>query len=412
MDAALAAAGLAPLARHAWVEVSLPALAGNVAALRRMAGPATAVAAVVKADAYGHGIEVTSRAARLAGATWLSVATLDEALLLRRHADTGRILVNYPAPKTRWVDAHAAGIDVVIGDVASAVEIAGMGAGSPRVHLEIDTGMGRGGVLPEDAVTAASILRAAGIELSGTWSHLAAPEDPVVTAGQVGAFEEVLAKLRADGIDPGLRHLDASGGILHGAPAYDLVRAGLALYGVLPPELAGSDGPAATLRPCLAVRAAPVRIADVPAGTPIGYGGTFVTSRLSRIATVPIGYADGWTRNAGPRTVAVAGDQVVPVVGRISSDSMTVDLTGTTVTADDPLTLLEAAPVGPVSADAVAGVRSTITWEVLQTLSHRLARVYLDGRGRPVAIRRHEAAGPEYTEGFEAAATGTEPEAG
>jgi alanine racemase len=380
------------LPRAAWVEVDLGAIIANILALRALAGPGCGVAAVVKADGYGHGIELAARAARSAGAAYTSVATLDEALRLRAAGDRGAILVNYPVPVDALPEAAAGAIEVVAGsepDVAALVEL---GPDAPGVHLEVDTGMTRGGLVVPAIGDAATRLAAAGVPIRGVWSHLTEYQDPSRVAQQVTAFEAAIDSLRHAGIDPGLRHLCASGGLLTGAPTYDLVRPGLAMYGV-PPD-PSTAGVRPVLLPALSVVAEPVRVADIPVGTSVGYGGTWVAARPSRIATLPIGYADSWVRAVGPQTLVLFGGRRVPVVGRISSDSMTVDVTDVpaSLAALGRFVLLGTDGDDAISADDVAASRGTISWEVLQTLSHRLPRRYLLD-GVIVAIRRSDHAG-------------------
>jgi alanine racemase len=221
--------------------------------------------------------------------------------------------------------------------------------------------------------------------LAGTWTHLAAPEDPTTTASQLERFDAALSALSAAGFDPGMVHAAASGGLLAGAgKGHHLVRPGLVLYGVDP--FVGDPMPTG-INPALAVRSHPVRLADVLAGTSVGYGGTWTASRDSRIATLPIGYADGWSRASSPGSTILVEGRSAPVVGRISSDSLTVDVTDVPgVTTESEFTLLGQDGDQEISADEVAAVRGTISWEVLQQLGARLSRVYMSGSS-PIALR-------------------------
>ena len=387
--------GLPSLPRAAWVEVDLDAIVSNVRLLRDIAGKDSAIAAVVKADAYGHGIETVALAARAAGAAYLSVATLDEALLLRDRGDQGPILINYPIPGDALVEAADAGIEVSAGSDADVDALAALGARAPMVHLELDSGMGRGGFAADVLTAASQRLVEGGVQLRAVWSHLSAPEDRERTAAQVRVFEAAVAGLRAAGIDPPMRHLCASGGLLCGAPAYELARVGLALYGLHPCPLAFEIRAAEQLRPALSVKAQAVRITHVEMGTTVGYASAWIAPRRSRIATLPIGYADGWLRGAGPETRVLVRGMAVPVVGRISSDSMTVDVTDVPDLEDgDVFVLLGRDRDSSISADDIAASRGTISWEVLQTLSRRLPRLYSLGR-EAVAIRRTDRDGVE-----------------
>jgi alanine racemase len=388
IDRALEDAGLPPLERSAWVEVDIDVLTANSETLVRLAHPA-AVGAVVKADGYGHGLEMAARCAVAGGAEWLCVADVGEANRIRNDGYTGRLFVLYPVPSSSLGQMARLGIDVTVGSVEEAGEI---GAGAAvddralRAHLEIDTGMTRGGVAVDDATAAAAALtREGSAELAGTWTHLAAPEDPATTASQLERFEAVLGALTAAGIDPGIVHAGASGGLLTGAgKGQHLVRPGLAFYGVHP--MPGNPLPTG-ISPALAVRAHPVRVADVPAGTSVGYAGTWTAIRASKIATLPLGYADGWSRASSPGSSILVGGRQAPVVGRISSDSLTVDVTDVPgVTIESEFTLLGGDDGTVIGADEVAAVRGTISWEVLQQLGTRLTRVYLSGSS-PMALR-------------------------
>jgi alanine racemase len=350
---------------------------------------------VVKADGYGHGLEMSARCAVAGGAQWLCVADSAEAVRLRDDGYLGRALVLYPVPAAAWGTMARLGIDVTVGSVAEAKAVGhSLDPDDPTLgaHLEIDTGMTRGGVAKDEAVSAAAALtRGRSTGLAGTWTHLAAPEDPSTTSRQLRQFDVALAGLAAAGIDAGVTHAAASGGLLAGAgTGHGLVRPGLAFYGVHP-------GPGDPLPvgagPALAVRAHPVRIADVPAGTSVGYAGTWTADRPSKIATLPIGYADGWSRASSPGSSVLVEGVRARLVGRISSDSLTVDVTDVPgVGPDSEFTLLGRDGHEEIGADEVAAVRGTISWEVLQQLGSRLARVYTSG-SNPVAVRPESSIG-------------------
>jgi alanine racemase len=392
IDEALERAGLPPLERSAWVEVDIDVLTANSEALGRLADP-TALSAVVKADGYGHGLEMAARCAVAGGAEWLCVADVGEARRLRDDGYPGRLFVLYPIPTPSHGDMARLGVDLTVGSVEEAEEI-GEDLHDPtlRAHLEIDTGMTRGGVAVDDAVAAATALtRAGSAQLAGTWTHLAAPEDPTTTATQLERFDTALAALTEAGFDPGVVHAAASGGLLTGAAeGHHLARPGLVFYGVHP--VPGISLPAG-ISPALTVKANPVRISRVPAGTPVGYAGTWTAGRESRIATLPLGYADGWSRASSPGSTVLVEGSPAPVVGRISSDSLTVDVTDVPgVTIDTEFTLLGSEGDEVIGADDVAAVRGTISWEVLQQLGSRLTRVYLSGSS-PIALRRETSIG-------------------
>ena len=393
IEARLARAGLPPLPRRSWLEIDLDNLAANARTLGGLLPAGCLLAIVVKADGYGHGTIAAARAALAGGASMLAVATLDEALGLRAAGVEARILVLYPVPPGMLAVAEGADLDLVVADDPSldAVVDALRAGTRPRIHLGIDSGMSRGGLAPERAPGAARRLLGAGLNaLSGTWSHLATPEDPASVAAQVARFEAGLTALGAAGIDAGLRHLNATGGIAGGiAPAFDMVRAGLAFYGVLPPELGVLEASSARLRelrPALSLRARATLLATVEAGARVGYAGTWTAARRSTIATIAVGYADGWVRAYAPGSWGMVRGERAPIVGRVSSDALALDVTDVAgYDVDDEIVLLGSEAPGMTVHD-LASLRGSISWEVLDDLSPRLSRVYLEG-GRPVAVR-------------------------
>ena len=286
--------------RLAWAEIDLDALAGNLAALRGIVDPGTPVHPVVKADAYGHGLVPVARALAGAGADGLCVATLDEALELRDAGVELPILVLYPIPPALAPVAAKARIAVTAGDPALldallAAVRSDRSAAPLDIQLEVETGLGRGGFLPEAlAAAAAAIIGAHGARLASAWTHFQAPADERRTRAQVAAFERAILTLKAGGVPIPPLHIAATGGLLlEHVVSLDGVRPGLAVYG-LPPDEFLAFGEAvlkggAALRPVLSLHARPVRVADLPAGWGISYGPSFTTSRPSRIATLPIG---------------------------------------------------------------------------------------------------------------------------
>ena len=246
------------------------------------------------------------------------------------------------------------------------------------VHLKVDTGLGRQGADPATAVELATRLeRSRRLRLAGTFSHLAVPgEDEAYTEVQLLRLAQTLDAMRSAGVDPGLVHVSATGGILAGAGAFaDAVRPGLGLYGMLPAWAADRDP---GLRPVLSLKALPIRIFDLPAGQPIGYGLRYRPARATRIATLGIGYGDGWPRlHANNGRVLVRG-RPAPIVGAVSMDGLTVDLGQIDeVTYDDEFVLIGEQLGARISADEVAAERRTINYEVTTALRGRLPRLHL-----------------------------------
>ncbi|MEO5939459.1 MAG: alanine racemase [Candidatus Limnocylindrales bacterium] len=392
IEARLAAAGLPPLRRTAWIEIDDGALAANVGVLRRMAGEGIALLPVVKADAYGHGMVPVARTLASAGVDGLCVATLDEAIVLDDSGIDVPLLVLYPVPPSGVGEAARRGIGLAGGTPAALDEILRAAAASGladrlSIELEIETGLGRGGVLPERAVEAAQAILASGARLGGVWSHLQEAEVVDLTAAQIDAFEGALAALAAARIGMVRRHLAASAGILLGSvPRYDAVRPGLATYGLVPDELMaagiGFDDllPAAReLRPILSLHARPVRVTDLPAGHGVSYGPTWRAPRPSRIATLPLGYGDGWPRSLSNRAEVLIRGVRVPVVGNVAMDATMIDVSdvpGGPVDLDDEVVLIGRQGEARITADEVARWRTTNSWEVVTAMSPRLARVY------------------------------------
>ena len=346
-----------------------------------------------------------------AGADGLSVATLDEALELRDAGVALPILVLYPVPAGHVEAAAWAHIAVTAGtgriaDETLAAAAAATRTGAPRlaVHVEVETGLGRGGVLLDELpALLASVAAEPGVTLGGLWTHLAAPDDAANAAGQDARFADAVASLDGDiaGLDAGriVRHVSGSGGLL-GATAgtWDAIRPGLATYGLVPDGLrvAGDGGAGrdatdgrAELRPVLALYARAVRVVDLPAGHGVSYGPAFITDRPSRIATLPRGYGDGWRRTWTGLASALVRGVRVPLVGRVAMDAVMADVTdvsGPPVTEDDEFVLIGADGDERITSFDLAAAGGTISYEVVTGMSRRLPRVY-HAAGSPVEIR-------------------------
>ncbi len=389
IEARLGAAGLPALPRTAWLEIDLDAISANLGTLRDAAGPGVPIHPVVKADAYGHGAVQVARALVTAGADGFCVATLDEAMALRGGDVQAPVLVMYPIPPVWASDAASAAIAVTAGDLGLLrATLAALGQPerpSPlRIELEVETGLGRGGFDADGLLLAARAIEdAPEAVLAGMWTHLQAPEDPERTARQLTRFDAAVARLRGAGIEPPRRHATASGGLVSGGVvAYDGVRPGLAIYGLLPDELDATQRAtvvAERLRPALSLHARPVRVVDLPEGWGISYGPTFVTDRPSRIATLPLGYGDGWSRALSNRASALVRDQRVRIVGNVAMDAIMVDVTdvsGPPVTPADEFTLIGEQGTERITVGELARTRTTNSWEVVTNMAARLPRVY------------------------------------
>lgn len=369
---------------HASVLVDLDAVRHNVGVLCRRAAPA-AVMAVVKADGYGHGMVPVARAALDAGASWLGVAFLDEACALRAAGIRAPVLAWLLAPGEAVRAAIDAEIDLGVyaetglAEVAAAARAAGRPA---RIHLKIDTGLGRGGATVDDwpgLVGAAAREQAAGrVRVVGIWSHLAhadAPDHPTITR-QVAAFEAAVEQAGRVGIHPELRHLANSAATLRRTDAhFDLVRPGVAVYGLSPGPAVGTPAELG-LRPAMTLRATVAVTKRVPAGTGVAYGHRYVTDRETTLAIAPLGYADGVPRQASNIGELLVGGRRRRIAGTVSMDQIVVDVGDDPVRPGDEAVLFGPGGAGEPTADEWAAAVGTINYEIVTRIGPRVPRRY------------------------------------
>lgn len=372
---------------RAAAEVDLDAVMANIATLRAHA-PASRFMSVVKADAYGHGMVPVARAARAAGSDYLGVALPVEAMQLRAAGDQGPLMCWLYPPGEDLRACVGSGVDVsaasslMVKQIVAAARAAGVRA---RVHLKIDTGLGRNGAQPDDwagLVEVALAAQAGGsLELVGIWSHLACADDPdpTVTDQQVAVFDDALAVAGQLGFTPQLRHLASSGGVLaHRSTHYDLVRCGISVYGLTPgPALGGSAD--LGLTPAMTVRARVALVKTVPAGHGVSYGLRYHTSRRTRLALIPVGYADGLPRAGSGRLPLQIGGRRFTVAGTIAMDQVVVDVGDLPVAAGDPVALFGASADDGPTADDWALACGTINYEIVTRLGARIPRYYVGG---------------------------------
>jgi alanine racemase len=370
--------------RPAWIEIDHDAIRHNLARLRSLVAPATQVIGVVKANAYGHGDVEVARTLRGEGVERLAVATVAEGIALREAGIGGPLLVLWGIGQGELDAALQADLELLLhrsSDVAEFASGARRVGRRAAVHLKVDSGLGRQGIEPEGAIElAAAAAREPDIQLVGTFSHLAVPgEDDAYTDMQLLRFARALDGMRSAGVDPGIVHVSASGGILAGAGTFaDAIRPGLTLYGMVPASVADRDP---GLVPALTLKALPLRIFDLPAGEAIGYGLRFRAARTTRIATLGIGYGDGWPRSHINNGWALVRGVRVPMVGAVSMDGITVDVGEVPdVTYDDEFVLIGEQIGARITADEVAAERRTINYEVTTALRRRLPRVHLGER--------------------------------
>jgi alanine racemase len=376
-----------PSRRHAQATVDLGAVRDNVEALRSRT--TAEVLAVVKADAYGHGLLPCARAAVAGGATWLGTALLDEALALRAAGITEpRVLTWLLGPGERLADAVVADIDLSVNATWALDEVvAAAGAtGRPaRLHLKVDSGLSRGGAAPghwPDLVDAARKAEADGaVSVVGLWSHLAyadAPGHPTIQR-QAEEFRRAVEHAEAAGLRPEVRHLANSAATLT-APEqhFDLVRPGIAVYGLSPVPDVG--GPADFgLRPAMTVSAGLVLVKRVPAGSGVSYGHIYTTEQETTLGLVPLGYADGVPRAAGNIGPVLAAGRRRTVAGRVCMDQIVLDLGDDAAEVGDPVVLFGDGTDGAPTAQDWADATGTISYEIVTRIGPRVPRVYVGG---------------------------------
>jgi alanine racemase len=372
------------------VRVDLTAIRDNVAELRSRVNGA-ALMAIVKADAYGHGLIPAARAAQAGGATWLGTAVLQEAVMLRKAGVGGRILAWLAAPGEHWSAAVEHDIDISASAPWAVAEIAKTAAEVGRIarlHLKVDTGLGRGGSAVADwpeLVDAAAKAEADGVvNVVGLWSHFANADTPghPSNQAQVEAFREAVHHAEARGLRPEVRHLANSPAILTRRDVYfDLVRPGLACYGLspVPDQISPAD---VGLRPAMSVCARLVMVKQVPAGHGVSYGHHYVTDRPSRLGLVPLGYADGVPRhgsggNGAPGAPVLAAGRTLRVAGRVCMDQFVIDLGDADARAGDEVVLFGDGGAGEPTAQDWAEACGTISYEIVTRFGPRLPRVYV-----------------------------------
>jgi alanine racemase len=379
-----------PVDASGWVEVDLDAIADNVRALRERSGPA-ALMAVVKADAYGHGLVPAAKAALAGGATWLGVAQLAEAKALRAAGIAAPVLTWIYPPGSDLAAAIAADIDLSVAapwaldEVVAAARSLGRTA---RIHLKVDTGLGRGGSLGQgysDLLPLVAAAQAEGaIEVVGIFSHFAfadAPEHPTVRT-QADVFAAAISEAERHGIRPLIRHLANSAATLtNPAVHYDMVRPGIAVYGLSPvPDLGGPTDYG--LREAMRVIGRFTLVKDAEAGQGVSYTHLYSTTEQTRLGLVPMGYADGVPRNAGAVGPVLADGRRLTVAGRVCMDQFMLDLgPGSSARAGDEVVLFGRSAHGEPSAQDWADATGTISYELITRMSGRLPKIYL-GTGR------------------------------
>ncbi|MBU4479371.1 MAG: alanine racemase [Candidatus Omnitrophica bacterium] len=367
--------------RPTWAEIDLGNLAFNFRQMKKLAGMKVKMLAAVKANAYGHGMVEVSRKLQKCGVDYLGVASVDEAVILRKANITAPILVLGPAFSSQEMKSAAAlGITLTVADYSAALKLHRI-AGSRRkikVHIKIDTGMGRLGIWHEKAETIIrKISRLKNIFIEGIYTHFpSADTDRRFTKSQVLHFAALLAALNKQGISIALAHAANSIAVCRRlCPSFlNMVRPGIMLYG-----LSGRDKVQhmVRLKPVLALKSRVVFIKETPPGRSISYGRTYITKNKTRIVTLPIGYADGYARALSNRAKVIIHGKFYPVAGRICMDQTMVDVgLRTKVKTGDPVTLIGTQQAKTIRAEQLARICATIPYEITCRISSRVPRVF------------------------------------
>lgn len=373
----------APSRGHrAWAEINLTHLRHNAAELKRVLPPQSRIMAVVKANAYGHGSLEAARELSREGIAHFAVAEIGEGIALRKHGVRGDILVlGYTSPeRAPELARYRLTQTMVSREYGEALNAYGV---KLNVHVKIDTGMNRLGVPCHDPHSIMACYRFSHLNVTGTFSHLSMSDslgqaETRFTQQQLDRFELAIGQLREAGIDPGLVHIQSSYGILnYPEVSCDLVRPGIALYGLLSRE-EDEVRTKADLRPVLSLRSVVTQVKEVKAGDPVGYGRNFIPSCDLRIATVSIGYADGIPRSLSEHGgyVLIRG-QRARIVGSICMDQLTVNVTSIAgVRQGDPVTLIGQDGAETITAGQIAARCGTVANEILSRLGGRIEKVY------------------------------------
>ncbi|MDA2977513.1 MAG: alanine racemase [Actinomycetota bacterium] len=366
--------------------VDLAAIRDNVKVLQNLAKNSE-VMAVVKADAYGHGLIPVAKAARQGGATWLGTALLEEAISLRNSGDSGRILTWLGSPNDKWQECIDLGIDVSVSSIEIASEVikAAKKIGKKaKIHIKVDTGLGRNGVMPNDLADLTSLLEEATanglVEVVAVWTHFAladAPSSPTI-AKQLEVLDASFKFVESKGFKNLMKHAANSAATLTSPHThFDLVRPGIAVYGITP---GGEVGKASEygLRPAMTLKAQAALVKDVPAGHGISYGAEYVTKQNTKIALIPLGYADGIPRIAGNKGSVLANGKKFSVAGRVCMDQFVIDIGDLDFSTGDEVILFGDPAQNEPDVEEWAKASQSIGYEIVTRLGSRVPRIYLN----------------------------------
>ena len=378
-----------------WAEIDLSAIAANTRALKRLLAPGCRLMAVVKADGYGHGAIETAKTALQNGAEHLAVARLAEGMALRKAGIEAPILIFGYTPSENVPQLTAHDLTPTVYSLASARACAEIAAASGKIlpiHIKVDSGMGRLGFLPDRLKTGdrgptdnrqmvndiQSIARLRSLKLEGIYTHFAAADsaDKTYSNQQLDLFLTVLQQLEAKGVGFEFRHAANSAATIDLPQAHlDMVRPGVSIYGFYPSGEV--DMERVSLRPAMTLKTRIIQLKEVPAGFNISYGMTYSTSRPTTIATVPLGYADGYSRRLSSRGQMIAGGIRVPIVGRVCMDLTMLDVGKVRdLKPGDEVVAFGRQQEAEISADELAAGLGTINYEIVSSLTARVPRIF------------------------------------
>ncbi len=371
-------------------EINLDAIEHNLASIRHHIPSSTKVCSVIKADGYGHGAIPLAKTLVDLGVDTFAVATCDEAMRLRKNGIDQMLLVLGYTTEADLVDIvhHSITQTIFRMDMAEKLSKVAVQVGKvAHVHILLDTGMGRLGFMPteETVQLVKDIKQLPFISMDGVYSHFARADelDKSVCEKQYSKYQWFVERLKEEGLSDICLHLSNSATVIDLPKAnYDMVRVGIATYGLYPSEEVMKD--VVELRPVLSLKSHVILVKDVPVGQPISYGGTFVTKRTSKIATIPVGYGDGY-----PRALSSKGDVLIrgkraPIIGRVCMDLLMVDVTDIEgVQNEDDVVLIGRSGKEQITVEEIAGHMGTINYEVVCQLGKRIPRVYIK-QGEPV----------------------------
>jgi alanine racemase len=367
--------------RPTYAEIDLKKLQHNIKESRKLLSPMAKFMAIVKANAYGHGAIEVSKAAESANVDYFGVASLGEAIELRSASIKSPILILSEIP-------HACVEVLIHADITQTVytfelaqllsNIAKQEGKKAKIHVKIDTGMGRVGILPENAVSLIKkIVSLPNLFIEGIFTHFSRADDisSDFTMDQFNKFLAVVNAVKSEGIDIPISHAANSAAMLNFPKTHlDMVRVGICMYGLEPFEKKNID---IELKPVLTFRTKVLYIKEVPVGTPLGYGATFYTKSKTQIATLPVGYADGLSRSLSNKGSVIIRDKRFPIVGTVTMDMIMVDIGFDKIKIGDDVVIIGRQESEMISASEIARLDETINYEVLCSIGKRVPRIYL-----------------------------------